>query len=102
MSNPILKRAVVVGAGMAGLAAAKAVAAHFETVIVFDRDALPDGTPQAWHTHGLLAGGHRTLERLLPGIERDFIAAGAVRIRQSPSASSVRSACTDANFGTTI
>ena len=33
---------VVVGAGMGGLTAAKAVAPHFERVIVFDRDALPD------------------------------------------------------------
>ena len=71
---------------MGGLAAAKAVAPHFENVIVFDRDALPDvpfprsGTPQAWHTHGLLPGGHRALERLFPGIERDLIAAGVVRV----------------------
>jgi 2-polyprenyl-6-methoxyphenol hydroxylase-like FAD-dependent oxidoreductase len=88
MPNPILKQAVVIGAGMGGLAAAKAVAPHFEKVIVFDRDALPDepaprsGTPQARHTHGLLAGGHRALDRLFPGIELDFIAAGAVRVRQ--------------------
>jgi 2-polyprenyl-6-methoxyphenol hydroxylase-like FAD-dependent oxidoreductase len=76
MSNPIMKQAIVIGAGMGGLAAAKAVAPHFERVIVFDRDALPDirspraGTPQARHTHGLLPGGQRALERLFPGIER--------------------------------
>ncbi len=73
MPNPILKQAVVIGAGMGGLAAAKAVAPHFEKVIVFERDALPDapaprlGTPQARHTHGLLAGGCRALEHLFPG-----------------------------------
>src|SRR6202011_3575974 len=87
MSNPILKQAVVVGAGMGGLAAAKAVAPHFERVIVFDRDALPDapaprlGTPQARHTHGLLAGGCRALEGLFPGIELDLVEAGAIRMR---------------------
>ena len=87
MPNPILKQAVIIGAGMGGLAAAKAVAPHCEKVIVFDRDALPKapaprpGTPQARHTHGLLAGGHRALERLFPGIELDFIAAGAIRMR---------------------
>jgi 2-polyprenyl-6-methoxyphenol hydroxylase-like FAD-dependent oxidoreductase len=87
MSNPILRQAVVIGAGMGGLAAAKAVAPHFEKVIVFDRDALPDapeprpGTPQARHTHGLLPGGHRALERLFPGIELDLVEAGAVRMR---------------------
>src|ERR1700722_4084409 len=72
---------------MGGLAAAKAVAAHFEKVIVFDRDALPDGpaprpgTPQARHTHNLLAGGCRALEHLFPGIELDLFEAGAVRMR---------------------
>ncbi len=72
---------------MGGLAAAKAVAPHFEKVIVFDRDALPDapaprlGTPQAGHTHGLLAGGCRALECLFPGIEFDLVKAGAVRMR---------------------
>jgi 2-polyprenyl-6-methoxyphenol hydroxylase-like FAD-dependent oxidoreductase len=84
MPNGSLKRAIVIGAGMAGLAAAKAVAAHFERVTVFDRDVLPErpafraGTPQARHTHGLLAGGRRALERLFPGIDRDLIEAGAV------------------------
>jgi 2-polyprenyl-6-methoxyphenol hydroxylase-like FAD-dependent oxidoreductase len=87
MPNPILKQAAVIGAGIGGLAAAKAVAPHFEKVIVFDRDALPDepaprlGTPQSRHTHGLLAGGFRALEHLFPGIEFDLVEAGAVRMR---------------------
>jgi 2-polyprenyl-6-methoxyphenol hydroxylase-like FAD-dependent oxidoreductase len=87
MPNPILKQAVVIGAGMGGLAAAKAVAAHFERVIVFERDVLPDapaprpGTPQARHTHGLLAGGCHALERLFPGIGLDLVEAGAVPMR---------------------
>jgi hypothetical protein len=33
MPYPILKQAVVIGAGMGGLAAAKAVAPHFETCL---------------------------------------------------------------------
>jgi 2-polyprenyl-6-methoxyphenol hydroxylase-like FAD-dependent oxidoreductase len=87
MANPTLKQAAVIGAGIGGLAAAKAVAPHFEKVIVFDRDALPDepaprlGTPQARHTHGLLAGGCRALKQLFPGIELDLVEAGAVRMR---------------------
>jgi 2-polyprenyl-6-methoxyphenol hydroxylase-like FAD-dependent oxidoreductase len=87
MSNPILRQAIIIGAGMGGLTAAKAVAPHFEKVIVFDRDTLPDapapryGTPQAWHTHVLLAGGHRALECLFPDIESDLVAEGAVRVR---------------------
>jgi 2-polyprenyl-6-methoxyphenol hydroxylase-like FAD-dependent oxidoreductase len=87
MRNPILKQAVVVGAGMAGLAAAKAIAPHFEKVTVFDRDSLPDapaprsGAPQSRHTHALLAGGHFALDRLFPGLEIDLMEAGAVRMR---------------------
>jgi len=51
------------------------------------RDSLPGapaprlGTPQARHTHGLLAGGCRALEHLFPGIELDLVEAGAVRMR---------------------
>jgi 2-polyprenyl-6-methoxyphenol hydroxylase-like FAD-dependent oxidoreductase len=87
MRNPIFKQAVVVGAGMAGLAAAKAIAPHFEKVTVFDRDSLPDapaprsGAPQSRHTHALLAGGHFALDRLFPGLEIDLMEAGAVRMR---------------------
>ena len=87
MRNPILKHAIVVGAGMAGLAAAKAIAPHFEKVTVFDRDSLPhapaprSGTPQSRHTHGPLTGGHFALDRLFPGLEIDLMDAGAVRIR---------------------
>jgi 2-polyprenyl-6-methoxyphenol hydroxylase-like FAD-dependent oxidoreductase len=82
MPNPTLKQAVIIGAGIGGLAAAKAVAPHFEKVIVFNRDALPDGpaprpgTPRARHTHNLLAGGFRALdEHLFPGIELDLFEA---------------------------
>jgi 2-polyprenyl-6-methoxyphenol hydroxylase-like FAD-dependent oxidoreductase len=72
---------------MAGLAAAKAIAPHFEKVTVFDRDSLPDapaprsGTPQSRQTHALLAGGHFALDRLFPGFEIDLMDAGAVRMR---------------------
>ena len=57
------KQAVVVGAGMGGLAAAGALAEHFERVVVLERDTLPSdavhraGTPQSRHIHALLAGG---------------------------------------------
>ena len=72
MSNPILKQADIIGAGMGGLAAAKAAAPHFEKVFVFDRDALPHapaprpGTPQSRHTHGLLAGGLSRAKAAVP------------------------------------
>jgi len=81
------KQAVVIGAGMAGLAAAGAVADYFEQVIVLDRDRLPNqavprpGTPQSRQPHGLLPGGQRALTDLFPHFERDLLGAGAVPLR---------------------
>jgi 2-polyprenyl-6-methoxyphenol hydroxylase-like FAD-dependent oxidoreductase len=86
-STLIGKQAVVVGAGMAGLPAARALADYFEHVVVLERDTLPRdaaqraGTPQARHTHGLLAGGQRALGELFPGFEQDLAGAGAVPVR---------------------
>ena len=87
MPNRIGRRAVVIGAGMGGLAAAKAVAPFFEQVTVLDRDWLPDepvprvGTPQARHAHALLAGGEEALEALFPDLRGDLVKAGAVVAR---------------------
>jgi 2-polyprenyl-6-methoxyphenol hydroxylase-like FAD-dependent oxidoreductase len=79
--------AIVVGAGMGGLAAAAALARQFTAVVVIDRDTLPDDAAvrlavgQGAHTHQLLKAGEEGLERLLPGITEDFYAAGAVEMR---------------------
>src|ERR1051325_518093 len=81
------RRAVVVGAGMGGLAAARALADHFEQIVVLERDLLPAdashraGTPQSRHLHVLLAGGMRALNELFPGFEQDLAQAGAVPLR---------------------
>jgi 2-polyprenyl-6-methoxyphenol hydroxylase-like FAD-dependent oxidoreductase len=81
------EQAVVVGAGMGGLAAAAALADHFERVVVLERDTLPPdathraGTPQSRHIHALLAGGQRALGELFPGFEQDLASAGAVPLR---------------------
>jgi 2-polyprenyl-6-methoxyphenol hydroxylase-like FAD-dependent oxidoreductase len=81
------KQAVVIGAGMGGLAAARALADHFDQVIVLERDALPSdltpraGTPQARHVHGLLSGGQQALAALFPGFEAALADAGAVPLR---------------------
>ncbi len=79
-------RAIIVGAGIGGLAAAAAASPHFPEVLILDRDTLPDaiaprlGIGQGVHTHQLLKAGELALEYLLPGIARDFIAAGAVEM----------------------
>jgi 2-polyprenyl-6-methoxyphenol hydroxylase-like FAD-dependent oxidoreductase len=83
--------AVVLGAGMAGLLAARVLAGHFEQVTVVDRDRLPDrpafrrGVPQSRHLHVLLGRGLEYLEQLFPGFEADLVAAGAPVVEGSES-----------------
>lgn len=78
------QRAVVMGASMAGLVAARVLSDHFSQVIVLDRDALPNeaearpGVPQGRHAHGLLASGLDALRRLFPSLEQRLLAAGAM------------------------
>ncbi len=87
MPNIIGRQALVLGAGMGGLTAARALADHFERVLVLERDTLPDhaedrpGVPQGRHVHVLLAGGQQALCELFPGFDRDIAAMGAVPIR---------------------
>jgi len=78
--------AVVVGASMAGLVAARALVNHFERVTIVERDVLPDGpviragVPQARHVHVLLLRGAGLLEGLFPGLDADLAGAGAPSI----------------------
>ncbi|MGH3541507.1 MAG: NAD(P)/FAD-dependent oxidoreductase [Mycobacterium sp.] len=75
--------AVVLGASMAGLLAARALADFFDTVTVVERDVLPEnavnrrGVPQGRHLHGLLAQGAQVLDELFPGILDELVTDGA-------------------------
>lgn len=75
--------AIVVGASLAGLTAAAALAERFDRVTVIDRDRLPadahprGGVPQGRHGHILLPAGLRELTDLFPGIVDDLRARGA-------------------------
>ncbi|GJF29176.1 FAD-binding monooxygenase [Kitasatospora sp. NE20-6] len=76
--------AVVAGAGIGGLLAARVLAGTYERVTVIERDALPDdaaprrGVPQSHHAHGLLSKGFEVLEDLFPGLGDDLVARGAI------------------------
>ncbi|HXW04817.1 MAG TPA: FAD-dependent monooxygenase [Vicinamibacterales bacterium] len=76
--------ALVIGASISGLLAARILAAHFQRVTLFDRDVLPSAVenrkavPQGRHGHGLLASGYRGLKRLFPDLERELLQRGAV------------------------
>ncbi|MCT7357380.1 FAD-dependent monooxygenase, partial [Streptomyces sp. 15-116A] len=86
------RRAVVVGAGLAGLLAAAVLStAGVDEVIVLDRDELPEGPehrrglPQGRHAHLLMAGGMDAMEELVPGVSlrKRLLAAGAHEISLS-------------------
>ncbi|OIK07788.1 hypothetical protein BIV23_02085 [Streptomyces monashensis] len=74
---------MVIGAGMAGLAAARVLADSFEAVTVIERDTLPStsapraGVPQGHHVHGLLALGAKVFEGYFPGLRAELEQAGA-------------------------
>ncbi|MER5756566.1 FAD-dependent monooxygenase [Streptomyces sp. NPDC002088] len=79
------RRAVVIGAGLAGMLAAAALSPSADEVIVLDRDELPDGPdhrkglPQGRHAHVLMAGGLAAMEDVVPGVSmrKQLLAAGA-------------------------
>lgn len=83
MDKRIGAHAVVVGASMAGLLAARVLADRYATVTVIDRDELPDsdaargGVPQGRHAHGLMPAGRAALEDFFPGLTAELVAAGA-------------------------
>jgi 2-polyprenyl-6-methoxyphenol hydroxylase-like FAD-dependent oxidoreductase len=76
-------KAIVIGASIAGLIAARALSDHVEAVSVIDRDLPPDsavsrkGVPQGRHVHGVLAGGLDAFKTFFPGIMDDLAADGA-------------------------
>lgn len=77
--------AVVVGASMGGLLAARVLSEHYEQVTVVERDACPGtaearkGVPQARHAHGLLVKGVEAIEALEPGIVAALERSGGLR-----------------------
>jgi 2-polyprenyl-6-methoxyphenol hydroxylase-like FAD-dependent oxidoreductase len=78
------RRAIVMGASMAGLLAARVLAERFDEVVLLERDELPEGaaprkgTPQAVQPHALLARGQQVIETLLPGFTDALLAQGGL------------------------
>jgi len=74
--------AVVLGASMGGLLAARVLADAYERVTVVDRDVLPEagvprkGVPQGRHAHALLPSGAQVLGDLFAGLLAGLAAAG--------------------------
>ncbi|GHO42057.1 FAD-dependent oxidoreductase [Ktedonospora formicarum] len=85
------QQAVVIGAGIAGLLAARVLAEYYEQVLVVERDALPvepqprAGTPQSHHLHRLLPRGKMILEHLFPGFLDGLLEHGAFSLEHTKS-----------------
>jgi 2-polyprenyl-6-methoxyphenol hydroxylase-like FAD-dependent oxidoreductase len=78
------QRAIVIGAGIAGMACARALSDGFEQVVILERDAPSrdasprGGVPQGKQPHALLAGGIHALRGLFPAFVQQLVKAGAV------------------------
>lgn len=83
MRKATRQRAIVIGASISGLLAARALADCFEEVVVLERDRFPHevrsrkGAPQGRHAHALLLSGMEALEAFFPGIRRSLSERGA-------------------------
>ncbi len=81
------EHAVVLGASMGGLLAARVLTDAYERVTVVERDPLPmtaenrPGVPQGRHAHVLFAGGAHILDALFPGVLNDLVVGGAAVTR---------------------
>ncbi|MDT5278166.1 MAG: hypothetical protein QOE52_5127 [Mycobacterium sp.] len=83
MTGKTRQSAIVLGASMGGLLAARVLADFYQTVTLIERDALPTdpvnrrGVPQGRQTHALAARGSQILEELFPHFLDDLVAGGA-------------------------
>ena len=84
MSKNSKKQAIIIGASMAGLLAARVCANHFEKVIIVEKDPLGDspnnrrGVPQDHQLHILLSKGMEIINHYFPGIEAKLKEKGAI------------------------
>jgi 2-polyprenyl-6-methoxyphenol hydroxylase-like FAD-dependent oxidoreductase len=84
------KHAIVIGASLAGLCAARVLSDHYDKVTIYERDDLPDGpsnrtaVPQGRHVHLLMARGAAEFEGLFPGLLDDMVAAGVPKLANRP------------------
>jgi 2-polyprenyl-6-methoxyphenol hydroxylase-like FAD-dependent oxidoreductase len=78
------QHAIVIGASMGGLLAARALADFYAVVTVLERDTFPQsdiprkGVPQGRHAHGLLARGRNVIEGFFPGWTDEVVSGGGV------------------------
>jgi len=78
------EKAIVIGASMSGLLAARVLSDFYDEVVILERDTFSDqienrrGVPQGRHAHAILSGGSQALERQFPGITEELVQWGAI------------------------
>lgn len=84
------EHAVVIGASIAGMCAARVLSDHYDRVTVFERDDLPNqpanraAVPQGKHVHLLMARGANEFEALFPGLLDEMVAVGVPILENRP------------------
>ncbi|MDJ0677757.1 MAG: hypothetical protein QNJ36_20640 [Calothrix sp. MO_167.B42] len=85
MNNQTTQRnAIVIGASIGGLLAARSLADYYQQVTVIERDVFPSpgenrpSVPQDRHAHGLLFKGREAIEQFFPGITQELTNQGAI------------------------
>lgn len=93
--NKIGDHAVVLGASMGGLLAARVLSDAYQRVTIIERDTLPTagenrrGVPQGRHAHVLLPRGAQILDELFPGLAADLVASGVPLLNDFAQARSI-------------
>lgn len=84
MHDTSTDQAIVLGASMAGLLAARVLSERYKRVVIIERDVLPAtgehrrGVPHGKHVHALHPRGLEILDELFPGLSTSLAAGGAV------------------------
>ena len=77
------ERAIVVGASIGGLMAARVLADFYAEVLLIERDRFPGspvsrrGVPQGRHAHVLMRRGSLEMSELFPGVLEEVVGCGA-------------------------
>jgi 2-polyprenyl-6-methoxyphenol hydroxylase-like FAD-dependent oxidoreductase len=84
------QHAVVIGASIGGLCAARVLSDFYDRVTMYERDELPvhpanrAAVPQGRHLHLLMARGAAELDAHFPGLLDDMVAAGVPILENRP------------------
>jgi flavin-dependent dehydrogenase len=83
MATWLGQQALVIGGGLAGMAAARVLADHFAEVIILDEDRFPQqpglgAISNATHVFAISLRAQQMLEELFPALKQNLLRAGAI------------------------